>query len=106
MRNVFFIYAMLALAVYTSAFVCEALRSGINSVPARAGRGGPRGRADLRQTMREVILPQAFRAVLPPLASVLIAMIKNSAVAVGVRRHRGDRTHARTSPTTTPTTGS
>ena len=81
--NVFFTFATLALGLYTAAFVCEALRSGINSIPlgqAEAARaiGLPFG-----QTLRLVILPQAFRAVVQPVASALIAMIKNSAVAVG-----------------------
>jgi glutamate transport system permease protein len=82
--NVFFVFATAALGLYTAAFVCEALRSGINSIPlgqAEAARaiGLPFG-----QTLRLVILPQAFRAVVQPIASALIAMIKNSAIAVGV----------------------
>jgi glutamate transport system permease protein len=82
--NVFFVFATAALGLYTAAFVCEAVRSGINSIPlgqAEAARaiGLPFG-----QTLRLVILPQAFRAVVQPVASALIAMIKNSAVAVGV----------------------
>ena len=67
-----------ALTVYTSAFVCEALRSGVNAVPlgqAEAARaiGLPFGGA-----MRSVVLPQAFRASVPPLASVQIALLKNT----------------------------
>ena len=67
-----------ALTVYTSAFVCEGLRSGVNAVPlgqAEAARaiGLPFG-----GTMRHVVLPQAFRASLPPLASVQIALLKNT----------------------------
>jgi glutamate transport system permease protein len=82
--NAFFMFATAALGLYTAAFVCEALRSGINSIPlgqAEAARaiGLPFG-----QTLRLVILPQAFRAVVQPVASALIAMIKNSAIAVGV----------------------
>lgn len=82
--NTFFVFATGALGLYTAAFVCEALRSGINSIPmgqAEAARaiGLPFG-----QTLRLVILPQAFRAVVQPVASALIAMIKNSAIAVGV----------------------
>lgn len=69
------------LTVYTSAFVCEALRAGINAVPlgqAEAARaiGLPFGGA-----MRHVVLPQAFRASLPPLTSVQIALLKNTTVA-------------------------
>jgi glutamate transport system permease protein len=82
--NVFFVFATAALGLYTAAFVGEALRSGINSIglgQAEAARaiGLPFG-----QTLRFVILPQAFRAVVQPVASALIAMIKNSAIAVGV----------------------
>jgi glutamate transport system permease protein len=67
-----------ALTVYTSSFVCEALRSGVNAVPlgqAEAARaiGLPFGGA-----MRHVVLPQAFRAAVPPLASVQIALLKNT----------------------------
>ncbi|KQT94106.1 amino acid ABC transporter permease [Marmoricola sp. Leaf446] len=76
-----FTAAVVALSVYTSAFVCEALRSGINAVPlgqAEAARaiGLPFG-----GVMRQVILPQAVRASVPPLASVLIALLKNTTVA-------------------------
>lgn len=73
--------AVVALSLYTSAFVCEALRSGVNSVPlgqAEAARaiGLPFG-----GTMTQVILPQAVRASVPPVASTLIAMLKNTSVA-------------------------
>jgi glutamate transport system permease protein len=73
--------AVVSLTLYTSTFVCEALRSGVNAVPlgqAEAARaiGLPFG-----GVMREVVLPQAFRAALPPLASVQIALIKNTSVA-------------------------
>lgn len=73
--------AVVGLTLYTAAFVCEALRSGVNAVPlgqAEAARaiGLPFGGA-----MRHVVLPQAFRAALPPLASVQIALIKNTTVA-------------------------
>jgi glutamate transport system permease protein len=73
--------AVVALSLYTSSFVCEAIRSGVNAVPlgqAEAARaiGLPFG-----GVMREVILPQAFRASIPPLASVQIALIKNTSVA-------------------------
>lgn len=76
-----FFTAVVALTLYTSTFVCEALRSGVNSVPlgqAEAARaiGLPFG-----GTMTQVILPQAIRASVPPVASTLIAMLKNTSVA-------------------------
>ena len=84
-NNVFTACAF-GLTVYTAAFVCEAIRSGVNAVPlgqAEAARaiGLPFG-----GVMREVVLPQAFRATVPPMASVHIAMLKNTTVAgtVGV----------------------
>ena len=77
----FFGAAVVSLTLYTSSFVCEALRSGINAVPlgqAEAARaiGLPFG-----GVMQQVVLPQAFRASLPPMASVQIALIKNTSVA-------------------------
>jgi len=76
----YYAFGVSALVLYTSAFVCEALRSGINSVQpgqAEAARaiGLPFG-----QSLRCVVLPQAFRTSIPTLGSVIIAMFKNSAV--------------------------
>ena len=74
-------FAVGALAVYTSAFICEAVRSGINSVaPGQAEAARSIG-LTFSQNLSLVILPQAMRAVIPPLASVLIALVKNSAIA-------------------------
>lgn len=77
----FFGAAVVSLSLYTSAFVCEALRSGVNAVPlgqAEAARaiGLPFG-----GVMTQVVLPQAFRASVPPMASTLIALLKNTSVA-------------------------
>jgi glutamate transport system permease protein len=79
----FFARAVVALTVYTAAFVCEAVRAGINTVSvgqAEAARALGMGFA---QTLRLVVLPQAMRSVLPPLASVVIALAKNTTVAAG-----------------------
>ncbi|MGY1745662.1 amino acid ABC transporter permease [Blastococcus sp. SYSU D00695] len=76
----FFFFGVLGLVVYTSAFVCEAVRSGINSVPAGQAEAARSLGLTFRQTMGGVVLPQALRTVVPPLGSVLIAMFKNSAV--------------------------
>ncbi|QIK74382.1 amino acid ABC transporter permease [Nocardioides piscis] len=77
----FFGAAFIGLALYTSTFVCEALRSGVNAVPlgqAEAARaiGLPFG-----GVMTQVVLPQAVRASVPPLASTMIALLKNTSVA-------------------------
>lgn len=82
--NVFFIFATTALGLYTASFVCEALRSGINSVPMGQAEAARSVGMTFTQTLRHVVMPQAFRAVIAPLASVLIAMTKNTSVAVGV----------------------
>lgn len=77
----FFTFGIVGLVIYTSAFVCEALRSGINAVPAGQAEAARAIGLTFGQTMREVVLPQAFRSAIPPLGSVQIAMFKNSAVA-------------------------
>lgn len=77
----FFGNITLAMGLYTAAFVCEAIRSGINGVPlgqAEAARaiGMPFG-----LTMTQVVLPQGIRLVVPPMASVFIALTKNTSLA-------------------------
>lgn len=76
----YFWFGVLGLVLYTSAFVCEAVRSGINSVPAGQAEAARAVGLTFTQSLSNVILPQALRTVVPPLASVLIAMIKNSAI--------------------------
>lgn len=81
LRGSFFWRAVVALSVYTAAFVCECLRSGINTVdPGQAEAARSIG-MDFGKSLRIVVLPQAFRAVIPPLASVYIALTKNTSVA-------------------------
>jgi glutamate transport system permease protein len=82
--NVFYVFATAALGLYTASFVCEALRSGINSIPVGQAEAARSVGMTFGQTLRLVILPQAFRAVIPPLTSALIAMTKNSSVAAAV----------------------
>ena len=82
--NVFYVFATLSLGLYTASFVCEAVRSGINSIPVGQAEAARSVGMTFGQTLRFVILPQAFRAVVPPVASALIAMTKNSSVAAAV----------------------
>jgi glutamate transport system permease protein len=84
----YYFFGVTALVVYTSAFVCEALRSGINSVSAGQAEAARAIGLTFTQSLRAVVLPQAFRTSVPPLGSVIIAMFKNSAVvgAFGVGR--------------------
>ena len=77
----FYRFAIIGLTVYTAAFVCEALRAGINAVqPGQSEAGRSLGLTFL-QNLRLVVLPQAGRYSVVPLGSVIIAMIKNSAIA-------------------------
>ncbi|AVH94711.1 MULTISPECIES: amino acid ABC transporter permease [Streptomyces] len=77
----FELFAVLALGCYTSAFVCEVLRSGINTVPRGQGEAARSLGMTFTQTLGTVVLPQAFRTVIPPIGSTLIALAKNSAIA-------------------------
>jgi glutamate transport system permease protein len=79
----FFQLAVLALSCYTSAFICEAVRSGINTVPLGQAEAARSIGMTFAQTLRIVVLPQATRTVIPPLGSLLIALAKNSAIAGG-----------------------
>ena len=79
--SAFFFRSCVALTLYTSAFVCEALRSGVNAVPLGQAEAGRAIGLTFGQSMREIVLPQATRAVIPPMTSVLIALLKNTSVA-------------------------
>ncbi len=73
-------FGVTGLILYTSAFVCEAIRSGINSVSAGQAEAARSIGMTFGQSLQIVVLPQALRSVVPPLGSVIIAMIKNSAI--------------------------
>lgn len=76
--------AVLSLAAYTAAFVCEALRSGINTVPVGQAEAARALGLSFTQVLRLIVLPQAFRAVVSPLTNVLIALTKNTTVAAAI----------------------
>lgn len=84
--NNIFAALVVGLSLYTAAFVCEALRSGINAVPLGQAEAARAVGLPFAGVMREVILPQAIRASVPPMASVQIALLKNTTVcgAIGV----------------------
>jgi putative glutamine transport system permease protein len=69
-----------ALGVYTGAYVAEVVRSGVLAVDAGQTDAARALGMTKIQTMRFVVLPQAIRTVLPPLANLGIALIKNSAL--------------------------
>ncbi len=76
-------FAITAVGLYTAAFVTEVLRSGVNTVnPGQAEAARAIGMT-FGQTLAQIVMPQAVRSVIPPLGSVLIAMLKNTSVASG-----------------------
>jgi glutamate transport system permease protein len=74
--------ATLGMTIYTSSFVCESLRAGINTVPLGQAEAARSIGLTFTQSLRLVVLPQAFRAVIAPLGSVFIALTKNTTVAL------------------------
>lgn len=70
----------IGLTLYTSAFIAETVRSGINSVGNGQMEGARSNGMTYWQAMRYVILPQAFRIVIPPLGNQFVNLIKNSSV--------------------------
>ncbi|WP_093816601.1 amino acid ABC transporter permease [Streptomyces sp. TverLS-915] len=76
--------AVLGLILYTSSFVCEAVRSGINTVPMGQAEAARALGLSFRQVLALIILPQAFRSVVNPLANVLIALTKNTTIAAAI----------------------
>lgn len=77
-------WAIVGLAIYHAAFVCEAIRSGINTVPPGQAEAARSIGLGFSQNLRHVVLPQALRGAIAPLASVLIALIKNTTVAAAI----------------------
>ena len=79
-----FIAVLVGLVLYTSAFVAEVVRAGIQSVPRGQGEassalGLPRG-----LQMRLVVLPQALRVIIPPITNQYLNLTKNSSLAVAI----------------------
>lgn len=72
-----------SLGLYTAAYVAEALRSGVFAVSKGQIEASLSLGFTYPATLRKIVLPQAFRTVIPAIASLMIAMIKNSAI-VGV----------------------
>ncbi|GAA0634828.1 amino acid ABC transporter permease [Sporichthya brevicatena] len=77
----FFTFAVLALTAYTSAFICEAVRSGINAVSAGQAEAARALGMTFRQNLTLIVLPQATRSAIPPITNILIALVRNTAVA-------------------------
>ncbi|GHC52833.1 amino acid ABC transporter permease [Streptomyces cinnamoneus] len=75
--------AVMALGCYTSAFICEAIRSGINTVPVGQAEAARSLGMTFNQTLGQIVLPQAARTAIPPIGSLMIALAKNTAIASG-----------------------
>lgn len=75
--------AIWALGIYTATYIAEVLRSGINTVPVGQAEAARAIGLTFGQVMTLVVLPQAFRSVVPPMMSVFIALLKNTTVAAG-----------------------
>jgi glutamate transport system permease protein len=76
--------AVVGLALYTAAFVCESVRSGVNTVPLGQAEAARSLGLTFSQNLRIILLPQAFRSVIAPLGSVLIALTKNTTIASAI----------------------
>jgi glutamate transport system permease protein len=79
----FFVAAVVSLSLYTSAFICEVVRSGINTVPIGQAEAARALGLNFGQVLGQIVLPQAVRSVVPPLMSMLIALLKNTTIASG-----------------------
>ncbi|MEV3904111.1 amino acid ABC transporter permease [Mycobacterium sp. NPDC050551] len=76
--------AVVGLTVYTASFVCETVRSGVNTVPLGQAEAARSLGFSFGQNLRFILLPQAFRSVILPLGSVLIALTKNTTIASAI----------------------
>ncbi|MEW2139438.1 amino acid ABC transporter permease [Streptomyces sp. NPDC005409] len=83
-KDIGFRLAVLGLIAYTGTFVCEAIRSGINTVPVGQAEAARALGLSFFQVLTLIVLPQAFRAVVAPLTNVLIALTKNTTVAAAI----------------------
>lgn len=75
---------VLGLGVYTSAFIAEIIRGGILAVPRGQMEAARSMGLSYRQGLRQVILPQALRIIIPPMGNQFLNLTKNSSLAIGV----------------------
>ena len=83
-QNIEFATGVIALSTYTAAFIAEELRSGILSIPKTQLEASRATGLTFMQAMGYVILPQAFRIIIPPLISQFLNLIKNSSLAMTI----------------------
>lgn len=77
------ILGIIAIGIYTATYVAEVLRAGISTVPVGQAEAARAVGLPFGQVMTLVVLPQAFRSVVPPMMSVFIALLKNTTIAAG-----------------------
>ena len=77
------VLGIMAIGIYTATYVAEVLRAGINTVSVGQAEAARAIGLPFGQVMTLVVLPQAFRSVVPPMMSVFIALLKNTTVAAG-----------------------
>jgi glutamate/aspartate transport system permease protein len=79
-----YVPAVLCLGIFTSVRIAEQVKAGIQSLPSGQGMAGTATGLTQLQAYRYVILPQAFRIILPPLTSEFMNIVKNSSVALTI----------------------
>ncbi|AOM40873.1 amino acid ABC transporter permease [Xenorhabdus hominickii] len=77
----FFISAAICLGLFTAARVCEQVRAAIQSLPRGQKAAGLAMGLTLPQTYRYILLPNAYRVIIPPMTSEMLNLVKNSAIA-------------------------
>ena len=77
----FFLSSMVCLGLFTAARVCEQVRAAIQSLPRGQKNAGLAMGLTLPQTYRYVLLPNAYRVIVPPMTSEMMNLVKNSAIA-------------------------
>lgn len=79
-----FMALLFALSIYTGAFIAEIVRAGISAVPHGQTEAAHSLAIRPSQTLRLVIIPQALRVIIPPLASQYLNLAKNSSLAAAI----------------------
>ena len=82
--NFEFAAAVIALTIYTSAFIAEDIRSGIRSVPKEQMEAAASSGFSYFRSMQYIILPQAIRITVPPLVNQFLNLVKNSSLAMTI----------------------
>ncbi|MDQ8030543.1 ABC transporter permease [Bordetella genomosp. 1] len=79
-----FIMSCIAIGLVMSAYICEDLRSAVRGIPAGQVEAARALGLSFMQTMRKVVLPQAFRIAIPPLLNQTLLLVKNTSLAMAV----------------------